>query len=58
MLESPDLEFIMEAHSGMSAKIVQEAGDKWLPSYLLWIWDWNRDVDSAMNDTCCILYWN
>lgn len=26
MLESPDLEFIMEAHNGLSAKIVQEAG--------------------------------
>ncbi|XP_028410368.1 phosphoenolpyruvate phosphomutase [Dendronephthya gigantea] len=28
MLESPDLEFIMEAHNGLSAKIVQEAGFK------------------------------
>lgn len=26
MLESPELEFIMEAHNGLSAKIVQEAG--------------------------------
>ena len=26
MLKSPDLEFIMEAHNGLSAKIVQEAG--------------------------------
>lgn len=28
MLESPNLEFIMEAHSGLSARIVQEAGFK------------------------------
>ena len=28
MLESPELEFIMEAHNGLSAKIVEEAG--WL----------------------------
>ncbi|XP_001629439.3 phosphoenolpyruvate phosphomutase [Nematostella vectensis] len=28
MLESPELEFIMEAHNGLSAKIVQEAGFK------------------------------
>ena len=28
MLESKNLEFIMEAHSGLSAKIVQEAGFK------------------------------
>lgn len=28
MLESPDLEFLMEAHNGLSAKIVQEAGFK------------------------------
>ncbi|KXJ28999.1 phosphoenolpyruvate phosphomutase [Exaiptasia diaphana] len=28
MLESPDLEFIMEAHNGLCAKIVQEAGFK------------------------------
>ena len=27
MLESPELEFIMEAHNGLSAKIVQEAGE-------------------------------
>jgi phosphoenolpyruvate phosphomutase len=26
MLTSPDLEFIMEAHNGLSAKIVEEAG--------------------------------
>lgn len=26
MLTSPDLEFIMEAHNGLSARIVQEAG--------------------------------
>lgn len=26
MLQSPDVEFIMEAHNGLSAKIVQEAG--------------------------------
>lgn len=26
MLESKNLEFIMEAHNGLSAKIVQEAG--------------------------------
>ena len=26
MLESPELEFIMEAHNGLSAKIVQETG--------------------------------
>ena len=28
MLESPNIEFIMEAHNGISAKIVQEAGFK------------------------------
>ena len=28
MLESSELEFIMEAHNGMSAKIVEEAGFK------------------------------
>ncbi|KAL9981177.1 hypothetical protein ACROYT_G009847 [Oculina patagonica] len=28
MLESPELEFIMEAHNGLSAKIVEEAGFK------------------------------
>ena len=28
MLESPKIEFIMEAHNGISAKIVQEAGFK------------------------------
>mgnify|MGYP001490605090 CR=1 FL=1 len=28
MLTSPELEFIMEAHNGLSAKIVQEAGFK------------------------------
>lgn len=28
MLESPDLEFILEAHDGISAKIVEEAGFK------------------------------
>ncbi len=28
MLESPELEFIMEAHNGLSAKIVQETGFK------------------------------
>ncbi|MEQ9575364.1 MAG: hypothetical protein RLN77_07255, partial [Rhodospirillales bacterium] len=28
MLTSPDLEFIMEAHNGLSAKIVEEAGFK------------------------------
>ena len=28
MLQSPELEFIMEAHNGMSAKIVEEAGFK------------------------------
>lgn len=28
MIESPELEFIMEAHNGLSAKIVQEAGFK------------------------------
>ena len=27
MLNSPDLEFIMEAHNGMCARIVQEAGN-------------------------------
>ena len=27
MLTSKDLEFIMEAHNGLSAKIVQEAGN-------------------------------
>lgn len=27
MLESPELEFIMEAHNGLSAKIVQETGN-------------------------------
>ena len=26
MLQSPDLRFIMEAHNGLSAKIVEEAG--------------------------------
>lgn len=26
MLQSKDLEFIMEAHSGLAAKIVEEAG--------------------------------
>jgi len=26
MIQSPDVEFIMEAHNGLSAKIVQEAG--------------------------------
>lgn len=26
MLTSPELEFIMEAHNGVSAKIVEEAG--------------------------------
>ena len=37
MLESSELEFIMEAHNGLSAKIVQEAGrDKnQVQSYLL-----------------------
>ena len=28
LLESPDLEFLMEAHDGLSAKIVEEAGFK------------------------------
>lgn len=28
MLQSPDLEFLMEAHNGLSAKIVEEAGFK------------------------------
>lgn len=28
MIESPDLEFIMEAHNGLSARIVEEAGFK------------------------------
>jgi len=28
MIESPEIEFIMEAHNGLSAKIVQEAGFK------------------------------
>ena len=28
MLLSPELEFIMEAHNGLSAKIVEEAGFK------------------------------
>lgn len=28
MLQSKDLEFIMEAHNGLSAKIVAEAGFK------------------------------
>jgi len=28
MIQSKDLEFIMEAHNGLSAKIVQEAGFK------------------------------
>ncbi len=28
MILSPQLEFLMEAHSGMSAKIVEEAGFK------------------------------
>jgi len=28
MISSPQLEFLMEAHSGMSAKIVEEAGFK------------------------------
>lgn len=28
MLESPQLEFLMEAHNGLSAKIVEEAGFK------------------------------
>ena len=27
MLNSPDLEFIMEAHNGLCARIVQEAGN-------------------------------
>ena len=27
MLQSNELEFLMEAHSGLSAKIVEEAGD-------------------------------
>lgn len=27
MITSPDLEFIMEAHNGVSAKIVEEAGN-------------------------------
>ena len=26
LLESPDLEFIMEAHNGLSARVVEEAG--------------------------------
>ncbi|MCI0591234.1 MAG: isocitrate lyase/phosphoenolpyruvate mutase family protein, partial [Gammaproteobacteria bacterium] len=28
LLESPELEFIMEAHNGISARIVEEAGFK------------------------------
>ena len=28
MLHSPDLEFLMEAHNGLSARIVKEAGYK------------------------------
>jgi hypothetical protein len=33
MLESPELEFIMEAHNGLSAKIVQEAGEHFITEY-------------------------
>lgn len=33
MLQSPEVEFIMEAHNGLSAKIVQEAGQQ--ETYLL-----------------------
>ena len=38
MLESPELEFIMEAHNGLSAKIVQEAGQchwKWVAQWAM-----------------------
>ena len=28
LIASPELEFLMEAHDGMSAKIVEEAGSK------------------------------
>ncbi len=38
MLTSPELEFLMEAHNGLSAKIVEEAG-QWL------------DVDDAADFT-------
>ena len=33
MILSPQLEFLMEAHSGMSAKIVEEAGFKGVPGH-------------------------
>jgi len=35
MLHSNQLEFLMEAHSGLSAKIVEEAGTKMIYCYTL-----------------------
>ena len=46
MLESPELEFIMEAHNGLSAKIVQEAGTSWL------IWNFNVGLINKVDMVC------
>lgn len=41
MLNSPELEFLMEAHNGLSARIVEEAGFKW-------IWASGLSISAAM----------